>query len=194
MDSKELALKIHVALSWNNITDIKELFVFEDGTIWKKVEWIVCNQWWNNLNSQYIEIITNEVITSLKNAIKNFSNLSWNDIEKLWDYLKEKARLIKLYTPKDNDTLSLDLINFYANKTKSIDYSNNNFNELTINELLLLINKLRFETMSIIDCISEQWELLRWEQMEYFWRELLNMWSKISIANYFIEYKKESNT
>lgn len=192
MPHKKLSLSIdkEPSFEWNN--GESDNMSPKEGTVWEKIDWIISNSWHLNHNTQYINILSNEVLFKLKEALTGVSTLYWDDIEKLWEYLKEKSKIIRLYTPKDGNLLELDLINIYWERIKDINYSNCDFNVLSKTNLENMNNRLRYDVLSIIDCLCDKKEPIKWEEMEFFWRELLNIWVKINIINHYIEYKKNS--
>lgn len=154
---------------------------------WDKVAELTCvnNKYMITNWNDCIKQIKNYVILLLWETLKK-ENINWKDIWIIWDILKKQAIIIKSYMTGPILQIDSDFIDFYKNKINDKDFNIYNIEELKNKNLNNILLTLKFNAILIVESLYQRWDALLWEEMSFFWTELLDISMKIDFLNHYI--------
>lgn len=182
---KETSEKI-VKWSWVNIKKSDS----PQNSIWPKVENILTN---NEPNKQCACMVFNSCAKSLYDSYNKFN--TGEEIITLWEWLFKIAQNLKWIMSESESLCYEDEKNI--SWMKNINSHNNAENVNEIFDIAKLEDKnlesilawLRFETRVIISSLIESRCLLKWQEIDFFSKELIYIWTKIKFIESYIELK-----
>jgi len=159
--------------------------------IWSIIEQLIQEKDINKTNNwvNCIKSINNYVIVLLWETLRK-EKIDWNDIRMIWDLLKEQARTIKWYMSGPILQIYSNFIDIYKDKINDIDFDIFSIENLRDKDINFILLTLRYNAIWIIESLYQRWDELTWEEMSFFWTEILNISLKIDFLNHYIPLKK----